>query len=357
MKALAVCVLFGCGPAIQIEAKEVAQHSLASSIGDPAALAKLMRDSVVNAGLWFTDPECAKQFAMPAELRPDRFDAFARCLAGLHLELSPREEPLPDVVVLRYAPGFEIEARVLDRDEGPQLVWIGYESRRDDVRGLPTIGAEVLESLREAGAPGGPLSPEAQAEIERDRVPNYPLEAWLEVCLDATGEVTGAHPREGTTLHTARVFADAAKAWRFRPFVIGGQGLPVCSYVRMLAPADAADRQDALPMPTTDGFREVQVSAGVLSKTRLAGQKQIAPDDRAKIAMKSAGVRQLVGVFQLCLAESGKVDHVTMVRTTGVRTYDAALIHAISGWVYRPYVDEGRAVPVCSCVKFVYSQR
>jgi len=357
MKALAVALLVACGPGVAAEdPKEFATTTLSGSLGDPAALAKLMRGPFINAGVWFTEAECAIQFAMPAELGPDRSDAFAHCLAGLHLELSPRKEPLPDVVVLRYAPGFEIEARVLDMDDGPRLVWIGYESRRDNVRGLPTIASEVLESLRDAGAPGGPLTPEAEAEIERDRVPKYPLEAWLEVCLDANGEVTGAHPREGTTLHTARVFAEAAKAWRFRPFVVEGQGLPVCSYVRMLTPRDAGDGRNALPMPTAEGYREVLIPGEVLSKTRLAGNKLIAPDDRAKTAIKRAGVRQLVGVFQLCLAETGKVDHVMTVRTTGVRSYDEAIIHAMSRWVYRPYIDDGHAVPVCSSVQFVYTQ-
>ena len=78
------------------------------------AIRKLLLGSVINGGLWFSDPACVRQFPAASKIEPDRFAAFATCLAGLKLELSQRVDALPDVVVMHYVPGIEIEARLVD---------------------------------------------------------------------------------------------------------------------------------------------------------------------------------------------------------------------------------------------------
>ena len=95
-----VCVV-ACGPGF-VERREPSQV-LASASVDPAGMEKLLRGSVVNGGLWFADPECAKQFSAVEEIRPPRLSAFAKCVAGLHLQLSSRTDSMLDAIVMSYA--------------------------------------------------------------------------------------------------------------------------------------------------------------------------------------------------------------------------------------------------------------
>lgn len=343
MRGLVLCALIGCGPGIvSADPKKFANETIAGSIGDPKAIAALMHGSVVNGGVWFTDPECTRQFAGPAALGPDKFDAFARCLAALHLEASPRKDSLPDVAVLRYAPGFEIEARVLDTADGPQLTWIGFESRRDSANGLPTIASDAFELLRD-GPRDAPIP----------NVDGQPAEVWLEVCLDAAGTVTGAHPRETTSLHAARMFAAAAQSWKLHPFLVGGVALPVCAMLLEHTP-DHTPPHEALPPPTPDS--QIQIAPRTLSKARIAGRLQVSPSDRVKVAIEKSKTRRLIGGFEYCVDATGHVSSTTLLRTTGVPSYDQELVKAIHGWVFEPQLDEGKAVPVCGSAKFIYTQ-
>jgi hypothetical protein len=50
----------------------------------------MLRKSVTNGGLLFADTTCANQFAQPGEVTGDRLPAFAKCLAGLHMQPSLR---------------------------------------------------------------------------------------------------------------------------------------------------------------------------------------------------------------------------------------------------------------------------
>jgi hypothetical protein len=46
-----------------------------------------------------------------------------------------------------------------------------------------------------------------------------------------------------------------------------------------------------------------------------------------------------------------------MVKSTGFPAYDSKISNTIHGeWRYRPYNVNGKAVPVCTAVTFIYSQ-
>src|SRR5262245_7989471 len=100
----------------------------ATLVGDASKLRPLLRGSVVNGGLRFDDATCAQAFGVPGEIAEAQFDAFAGCLASLKLEPSAREDSLGDVIVMQHAPGFELQARIVN-DDGPRLSWIGFASR------------------------------------------------------------------------------------------------------------------------------------------------------------------------------------------------------------------------------------
>ena len=90
--------------------------------------------------------------------------------------------------------------------------------------------------------------------------------------------------------------------------------------------------------------------------SRIYGEKLITPDDATKSAIHEARVSRIQGSFRFCLDETGKVESVLPMRSTGYADYDRKIIGAIRRWRYAPYKVDDQPVPVCSAVTFIYSQ-
>jgi hypothetical protein len=357
---LLVALLAACGPGlagqdayrnprIQDFGAELTQ---ASQQHDVKRVRALLRDSVTIGGLWFADVECAKRFNVAREIKGPALDDLARCLAMLELAPSPRADALPDVVVLTYKPGIEVEARFVDTIDGPWLAWIGYVARRDLGDALPTISGSALEALRVEGDSQAPLAgPGAFDELTTLGA----AFAWLKICVDVTGAVTGAHVREASSPRAARVFGAAAQTWKFRPFMLGTQPAPVCAMLRMFYPADAAPEREMLPYPLPD-TAATNIPAVIMSKMRTGGTILLSPDDRDKVRIQKSKVRKLIGAVHYCTDETGHVVYARTVRASGLPAYDQKLVAGVSKWTFQPFVDDGKPVGVCSAVDFVYTQ-
>ncbi|HSN28113.1 MAG TPA: hypothetical protein VLT45_17625, partial [Kofleriaceae bacterium] len=126
MKLAWLAMVAACGPGLsqthhgQRDQTQEAGAALASAsqAGDVAAVRRMLAPSVVNGGLWFADPTCEAELAVPGQVGGGRLDELARCLATLKLEAGSRADALPDVAVLRYAPGFELEAQFIEKADG-----------------------------------------------------------------------------------------------------------------------------------------------------------------------------------------------------------------------------------------------
>jgi len=368
MKLLGLVVAAAaCGPGlVPRDTREIGRETLASAVGDPAELRELFRDSVVDGGLWFDDATCAAEFGKGEEVPKDRLDAFATCLAGLHLQPSPREDALGDVVVLDYAPGIELEARVAPEAAGPHLSWIGYASRRPIDALVPTITPSALESIRLTGDRNGPLDPEFATKLELDPTPKSHAQfAWLRVCVDESGAVTLADPFETTSNNVSIAFARAASQWTFKPFRIHDQPVAVCSLARMSYPPNEGPTVETLPLPPApsrshknplvfvDGAKESQLHEG----HRISGNKMIAPDDPTKTKIQRSKVDRVTASFRICLDENGVPESVLPLKSSGYAEYDAKITYFLNQWRYEPYAIDRIPVPVCTQVNFIYSQR
>jgi hypothetical protein len=346
--------LAACGPGIK-QAPETpptqgfaTRFASAASAGDAATLRAMMGPHVTLGGLWFPDATCQQEFAGTGEIAGGRLDELARCLTTVKLTVSPRKDSLLDVAVLTYDPGFEIEARFIDGSHGPWLSWIGYEARKDAADALPTITPEALEALRTAGQ-RDPSLPGIEG------TPQAPVYAWVKTCIDAQGKVTGAHVREASSLRAARLFQAAIADWAFKPFIQNGQALQVCSFEVLGEPLADVLAHARIPLPTRLPDGTMMVATSSLQMTR--GTKMIVPDDGTKTEIQRSRVSRLIGTFQLCIDEQGKVGNLAMLRSTGAPTYDGEIMREMAHWEYAPYIDEGKAVPVCTAVTFIYSQR
>jgi hypothetical protein len=272
------------------------------------------------------------EFATPSEVAGGRLDELARCLATLKLTVSTRREMLDDVVVLTYAPGFEIEARVLDTDPGPWVSWIGYESKLDDSDALPTIANATLEALRVAGDPHPTLAGRTRGDG-----------GWMKICIDATGAVSSTHVRAVTTLEGGRLLEEAVRQWRFRPFAPAGQPLPVCSVMVLIngrsAPIDMAPPAIATP------------NGEPIILTTFFRSKRVALEPvpyRIRAQLSEQRIYRLPAIVMACVDPTGKTYGVRMIRSSGLPIYDQHIIARYSQAHIEPYLDGPTPVAVCA---------
>ncbi|MBS1125051.1 MAG: putative TonB protein [Deltaproteobacteria bacterium] len=77
-----------------------------------------------------------------------------------------------------------------------------------------------------------------------------------------------------------------------------------------------------------------------------------------KTEIQRSGKDKIIGSFKLCINAGGAVTSVKMLKSTGFPAYDSKIQSKMNGeWKYRPYAVNGRAVPVCTAVTFIYSQK
>ena len=157
-------------------------------------------------------------------------------------------------------------------------------------------------------------------------------------------------------------FVAATKAWAFRPFVIRDKPIPVCAMMRLAYPPGQAPRVETIPLPPppSDTKRPPLVlargSKHALVEGKIAGVKNIIPDDDTKRAIAASRVRRVTGAFRVCLDDTGRVESVLPTRSTGFAAYDRKLLAGIWQWAYSPYLVDITPVPVCTGVTFIYNQ-
>ena len=111
------------------------------------------------------------------------------------------------------------------------------------------------------------------------------------------------------------------------------------------------------PPPPPPPAPPQNVPPTMLEGSRIAGEKMITPDDVTKTEINRSGKTRIIGSFKLCLTVGGAIQTVTMLKSTGFPAYDNKILSTIRGsWRYRPYNVNGKPVPVCTAVTFVYSQ-
>lgn len=113
---------------------------------------------------------------------------------------------------------------------------------------------------------------------------------------------------------------------------------------------------DAVPVPASSTPPHV-VPPRLLEGQRISGSPAIVPDDETKDDIREARRTKLVGSFKLCLTAEGTVASVDGLKATGFPAYDHKIMREMRKWRYRPYSVGGKAIPVCTAVTFIYSQR
>jgi periplasmic protein TonB len=112
------------------------------------------------------------------------------------------------------------------------------------------------------------------------------------------------------------------------------------------------------PPPPPPPAPPQNIAPTMLEGQRISGEKQIAPDDVTKTEIQRSGKDKVVGSFKICITVEGGVSNVTMLKSTGFGAYDTKIQGKMRGeWRYKPYNVNGKNVPVCTAVTFIYSQK
>lgn len=124
---------------------------------------------------------------------------------------------------------------------------------------------------------------------------------------------------------------------------------------RARAASPEVDRAPESPPPPLP--RSLNVPPQALDAMRIAGVKNIVPDDATKMAISEAGKDKLIGSFLLCIRRSGGVALARQLKTTGFPSYDQKIINTMrTQWRYRPFLVDNKPTRVCTNVTFIYSQ-
>jgi TonB family protein len=89
---------------------------------------------------------------------------------------------------------------------------------------------------------------------------------------------------------------------------------------------------------------------------RIRGDVRVAPSERIKYEMYRVKKRRLVVLVSMCLDARGEIERLRIVVPTGVPSYERAVLQKMKAWRYRPALSDGRPVPLCTLITFVYRQ-
>jgi TonB family protein len=91
-----------------------------------------------------------------------------------------------------------------------------------------------------------------------------------------------------------------------------------------------------------------------LRSLMIRGQRKIVPGLTTKKKIDRSGKRRIIAVVKMCLGTGGRVSRLQVLKSSGFPAYDRKIERTMKMWRYRPFKVNGKAVPVCTAVTFIY---
>ena len=92
----------------------------------------------------------------------------------------------------------------------------------------------------------------------------------------------------------------------------------------------------------------------VFKGVRVSGEAKILPSELVEKAMRERGQPHLWVKVKMCLSKSGLVTALELLLSSEHPAYDLRVLESMRAWRYRPYVADGKPIPVCTPIDFVY---
>ena len=232
----------------------------------------------------------------------------------------------------------------------------------------PLAVAAAAPVVQSAPVAPPPAPPAAEPPAVRMPATDEPAPAAAAPIARARREVTPAEPARASTSAKKTTAAKqpeksadtpsepptAVPAPAPAPIVLAVVHVAAAPPPPEVAPAPAAVASPVIVAPPAPAR---SVASVALDANRIAGDKNIVPDDATQTEMRRRGSDKAIGAFKLCLAASGDIGSVSLIKSTGFAEYDWKIQTTIRNkWRYKPFLVNGQASPVCTAVRFVYSQ-
>jgi TonB family protein len=188
---------------------------------------------------------------------------------------------------------------------------------------------------------------------------SYPWEArekqlqgqvWVRISVSEAGDVVGVEVISGDPI-LAKAAVQAAKKWKFKPFIRNGKPVPVSGKM----PFDFAFSNDIKDVPSAEpkdtqpsaagqdpaagaGSQPVKVSSGLISGLLIHKVNPVYP-----VEARQAGIQGVV-ILQAEISAEGRIVNLHLI--TGPPELAKAAIGAVEQWRYRPYMLMGKPVAV-----------
>lgn len=326
-----------------------------------SAVEAILADPVKVGPIVFEDAGCRKQFSKQVTVTGADRQKLAACLG------QSRVRPVG---------GFEMPALPLTwRDIFTQamftvtvadhrIVAIGPWDPQGGEAALPTLASTGLEAR---------FKPSAPLRAEITAASTAPT-AVVKSCAKGKAKITSriavpsgnkAFDKEAGAylahfaLSAKDVAADTCTVWNLRAFIVKDIIQPVRIEKQDPGGGDyvegGVEGGEPPPPPPPPPAPPQNVSPTMLEAQRIAGSKEIRPDDATKAKIVQSGKSRLIGSFKLCVDVHGEIASISVLKSTGFPGYDATLDEGMRDWRYKPFMVNGRAVPVCTAVTFIFS--
>jgi TonB family protein len=94
-----------------------------------------------------------------------------------------------------------------------------------------------------------------------------------------------------------------------------------------------------------------------LEAHRIKGDRNIFPDEDDKRAIESSDIDRVITSVKMCVDTAGQVSETRLLRSSNYPGYDRKILADIETWGFEPIQVDGKAVPVCAAVTFIYKPR
>jgi hypothetical protein len=331
--------------------------------GDVEALRVAAEFPLVAMAVWFDTTAC-KTFTSPTTVKISEAElpAFVKCLA----DLSPRAEGEPGNEFVMYGAGTILSPYVAVRNGKPRLRAFSGLAMKDavDRDDAAPIDPKTFTSKIAGFSRVVPPAPNDRKRL--DASSSERTSAKVRICVGTTGavehvlvtDVFGDVPDYGA--HVEKV----VRGWKSTAFQLRGKPARACARFFVGYPESRMHQIELAvapppppPPPLMPGGDTQNIAPTLLEGLRKSGNKNILPDDATKTKIAEDGKDKVISSWKLCIATSGVVTTVKQIRSSGYPAYDKLIESEMTKWSYNPYKVNGKAVPVCTAVTFIYAQK
>ena len=239
-------------------------------------------------------------------------------------------------------------------------------ARKSNAETHPTQPGQIEPGQSSASRPADSTKLEAIKTQEA----YYPLEAaktqlqgevWVKMHVSETGDVESVDVISGDPI-LAKSAVDAAKKWKFKPFIKDGKPIRVATkipfdfafkekFMNNGVSADGSTTSKVLQLPSSDSSNAAlaaQCSGATQGRMRVAGSisQGLLIHAVAPVYPEDARQARIQGTVALCavITKEGRVENLKLV--SGPKQLVPAAIGAVQQWRYQPYLLSGNPVEV-----------